>query len=47
MFLKASVLEWFFVMTPIFGPMGFLIVLFHFWRSEREKKKGSVAKFPT
>ncbi|ADY24849.1 hypothetical protein P4U05_20520 [Bacillus paranthracis] len=39
LFLKASVLGWFFVMTPIFGPIGFVIVLLRFWKLEREKKK--------
>jgi TRAP-type C4-dicarboxylate transport system permease small subunit len=39
LFVKASVLGWFFVMTPIFGPLGFLSVLFRFWRLERKKKK--------
>ncbi|WP_246120645.1 hypothetical protein [Bacillus nitratireducens] len=27
------------MMTPIFGPIGFMIVLFRFWRLERKKKK--------
>lgn len=39
LFIKASVLGWFFMMTPIFGPIGFMIVGFRFWRSERKKKK--------
>lgn len=39
LFVKASVLGWFFVMTPIFGPIGFLIILFHFWRSKRQREK--------
>ncbi|KXI60674.1 hypothetical protein ACS48_10875 [Bacillus cereus] len=39
LFVKASVLGWFFVMTPIFGPIGFLITLFHFWKLKRKKVK--------
>lgn len=39
LFLKASVLGWFFVMTPIFGPIGFGIVLLRFWKLERKKKR--------
>ncbi|MCU5662679.1 hypothetical protein OCB16_26375 [Bacillus cereus] len=39
LFVKASVLGWFFVMTPIFGPIGFLIILFHFWKSKRQREK--------
>lgn len=39
LFLKASALGWFFVMTPIFGPIGFLIVLFHFLKSKRQRGK--------
>lgn len=37
--VKSVALGWFLLMTPIFGPMGFLIVLFRVWRSERRKKK--------
>ncbi|QHA30440.1 hypothetical protein GQZ26_28395 (plasmid) [Bacillus paranthracis] len=39
LFVKASVLGWFFVMTPIFGPIGFLITLFHFLKLKRKKVK--------
>lgn len=39
LFVKTSVLGWFFVMTPIFGPIGFLITLFHFWKLKRKKVK--------
>ncbi|PFU71356.1 hypothetical protein COK95_07890 [Bacillus thuringiensis] len=44
LFLKASALGWFFVMTPIFGPIGFLIVLFHFLKSKRQKGKFSTER---
>ncbi|WP_193648861.1 hypothetical protein [Bacillus cereus] len=37
--VKTVMVDWLFIMTPIFGPIGFIIVLFRFWRLERKKKK--------
>ncbi|KYG34637.1 hypothetical protein AZF08_09610 [Bacillus gaemokensis] len=37
--VRFVVLGWIYMMTPIFAPIGFMIVLFCFWRAQRVKEK--------
>lgn len=38
-FIRMVLLGWLYMMTPIFALIGFMVVVFSFWRMERKKKK--------